>query len=101
MKKTQESLVIEQLKENGFVTRNWALQNYISRLGAIICDLNHEGYSIQGDWVKTDHGRDFRYTLLDSPKKTIQRIDVDSLPPIKINGRWMPQMVTHKETVFA
>ena len=38
-KENQEKKVIEQLETNGMVSRNWALKNYISRLGAIMCDL--------------------------------------------------------------
>jgi len=58
---SQTEKVIEQLKENGFVSRNWALQNYISRLGAIICNLKKEGWKFRADYYKTQWGKDFRY----------------------------------------
>jgi hypothetical protein len=89
MKKTQEQIVIEQLKQNGFITRNWCLQNYISRLGAIICDLNKKGWDIQGDWIKTEHSKDYKYHLISHPTRTITQID-ESAPPVKIGGVWRP-----------
>lgn len=36
MKKTQDERVLERIKEVGYVDRDWALANYISRLAAII-----------------------------------------------------------------
>lgn len=71
-KKTQEQWVLEQLNKNGEVSRNGALQNFISRLGAIICNLNKEGWNITGDYRKTEHGKDFIYTVVSKPyKKTM------------------------------
>jgi len=61
LNKSQEQKVKEQLKENGYVSRNWALRNYISRLGAIIFNLKQQGYNLQGKWHITEHGKDFRY----------------------------------------
>lgn len=58
---TQQKLVIKRLLEDGEVSRNWALQNYITRLGAIICDLNADGWNIKGQWVKKNGGRDYVY----------------------------------------
>jgi hypothetical protein len=76
MKQTQEQFVITHLKEHGKISRNFCLQNFISRLGAIICNLNQNGWDIQGNWVKTDNGRDYVYTLLDRPKKKVSHIEV-------------------------
>jgi len=42
---TQEEWVLAQLQHNGEVTRNEALKNYITRLGAIICDLKKQGWN--------------------------------------------------------
>lgn len=63
MKKSQKKIVIDWLNTNGEVTRNQCLQNYISRLGAIIQVLENEG------WVfKTSRrGNDYVYTLSTSP----------------------------------
>jgi hypothetical protein len=46
MKKTQLETVKKQLLETGQVSRNWCLQNFISRLGAIACDLKAEGFEL-------------------------------------------------------
>lgn len=67
LNKTQESIVVKQLMETGKVSRNWCLRNYISRLGAIICNLNKDGWEIVGEYVKTEHGKDFVYTAVNSP----------------------------------
>jgi hypothetical protein len=58
---SQIALIKEILLRDGSVSRNWALSNYISRLGAIIWELKNEGMKIEGKWVKTAHGRDFVY----------------------------------------
>ena len=43
--------------------------------------------------------RVFMYKLQDVPIKMIQVIDNDTLPPVKIDGRWVPQTVIRKEVV--
>ena len=71
MKQSQESWVIARLKEDGFITRNQALQAYISRLGAIIFNLSQDGWKIEGAWIKTANGRDYKYTLIEAKKKKV------------------------------
>jgi len=63
LNKTQKDLVLSELRVNGFITRNFCLSRYISRLGAIICDLKKEGYDIEASWVKTEYGKDYVYKL--------------------------------------
>lgn len=55
--KTQRNFVEQQLKENGKITRNLCLQNYITRLGAIICNMRHDGWDITGKY----EGKDYVY----------------------------------------
>ena len=62
-KQTQLEWVKRQLRENGEVTRNQALREYITRLGARIDDLKNEGWKIEGEFVKTPYGKDYRYKL--------------------------------------
>lgn len=69
--KTQEQLIIDYLLDNGSVSRNWALRNYISRLGAIICNLKKDNWIIEGDYVKTQNGRDYVYRLVKAPIKKV------------------------------
>ena len=64
---SQRTKVLKLMREQGFVTRNWALQNFISRLGAIIWQLKSEGMNITGEWKDGD----FIYKLMDKPKETI------------------------------
>lgn len=49
-KKSQQLLVIQRIREYGYVDNFWAIQNYILRLGAIICRLRKDGYNIEGDY---------------------------------------------------
>jgi hypothetical protein len=76
MKKTQEDWVKNQLRENGKISRNFCLQNYVSRLGAIIFIIKEQGWDINGHWVKTEHGKDFVYTLVNRPTKKVSRFEI-------------------------
>ena len=70
--KSQTQWAIDQLLKNGEVTRNGALQNYISRLGAIIFDLQNEDWQINGEYRKEKNGKDFVYYLVKSPFKKVE-----------------------------
>jgi hypothetical protein len=69
---TQERWVKEQLNEKGFITRNECLQNYISRLSAIILSLKNEGYEFVSEFQKTPKGKDYIYTLTRKPNEQNQ-----------------------------
>ena len=69
--KNQTQFIENELRTLGFVTRNYALSNYISRLGALICYFNKNGYVIRGvkvpvvsRWGKT---YDYRYEVFSMP----------------------------------
>jgi len=74
MKTTQKEKVIKQLKENGEVSRNWCLQNYISRLSAIIQDLEQDGWKFEtirrGGNYKTE--ADYIYKVTKSKYKKVE-----------------------------
>jgi len=61
---SQKTLVLKQMRETGFVTRNWCLQRFISRLGAIVCDLKKDGMDIEA----SHKDGDYIYQLKDQPK---------------------------------
>lgn len=61
-KQTQKEFVIERLKSTGRISRNMCLQNYITRLGAIVCQLNKEGWNLKGQFYEYENGKDFVYT---------------------------------------
>ena len=63
MKRTQINLVIEQLEAKGYVSRNWALGKYISRLGAIIHSLKKLGWEFDGQFREMNGGKDYFYFL--------------------------------------
>jgi hypothetical protein len=60
---TQKEQIVEQLNKFGFVSRNWALRLYITRLGAIMNTLKKEGIEWHGDYEKTQNGLDYLYRL--------------------------------------
>lgn len=68
---TQEQLIIDYLLDNGSVSRNWALRQYISRLGAIIDRLKKADWEIEGNYVKTQTGKDYTYRLIKAPIKKV------------------------------
>ena len=49
---TQEKRIIRLLLEEGEVSRNWCLQNYISRVSAIMLDLKKDGWKFTGSFNK-------------------------------------------------
>ena len=68
---TQEQMVIHKLKVDGEISRNWALQNFCSRLGAIIYKLKTKGWEFDSHYDRTQFGRDYVYSLRSSPLKKI------------------------------
>ena len=69
MKQTQKEFVINELRLNRTIRRNYCLSNYISRLGAIICILNKKGWDIKGKWIETDTGKDYEYRVIMFPEE--------------------------------
>lgn len=69
MKPTQKERVIKKINRDGFITRNECLKNFLSRLGAIICDLQKDGWEFSAEYIKTPYGKDFKYTVIKSPYK--------------------------------
>lgn len=66
--KTQKDRVVSKLLKDGFITRNECLRNFISRLGAIICDLEREGWEFEAKYTKD---RDYLYKVLKCPLKKV------------------------------
>ena len=74
-KHSQKEFVKNELKNNGFITRNKCLRNYISRLSAIIFVLRDEGFEFETKYLEnpTNYGtieRDFVYYCSNSDVKT-------------------------------
>ncbi len=66
-RETQLNFVRNRLLENGKISRNECLQNFISRLGSRIYDLEQEGFSFRREYVKENGGRNYYYYLERSP----------------------------------
>ena len=69
MKTSQKEQVKKILLLNGEVSRNACLSIFITRLSAIIQDLEEEGWEFSPEWVKHEHGKDFVYFLKKTPLK--------------------------------
>ena len=66
--KSQIETIKHLLNTQGFVSRNWALSNYVGRLASRIDDLRKEGYEFETFTVKNtkpdgSSGKDFVYKL--------------------------------------
>ena len=70
-KQTQEKIVIDQLLANGSVSRNWALANFISRLGAIIPDLKLQGFDFEASYLKNGKSKDYVYKMTKCPYRKV------------------------------
>lgn len=71
--RSQKEWVISILNREGKISRNFCLQNYITRLGALVNLLNKEGWVITGGYEGKSLGRDFVYRVEKSPYKKITR----------------------------
>lgn len=65
--KSHKDTVIAKLRRDGCVTRNWALQRYITRLAAVIHDLKQEGWRFRSHSVETENGKDHKYVVRKAP----------------------------------
>lgn len=52
-----------QLRVKGYVSRNDALSQRITRLSALIHQLRKEGYNLKGGWQRTIFGNDYVYFI--------------------------------------
>ena len=72
--KNQKQMIINKLKDDGFVSRNWALQNFCSRLGAIINKLKNEGWEFDARYTKTENGMDYTYYTTKMPFHKVEYV---------------------------
>lgn len=65
---TQLEWVEAELKTNGYITRNFALRNYVSRLGALIKQLEYKGLKFEKKYFDTPtqwgKSKDYVYKLV-------------------------------------
>lgn len=68
---SQKDRILNELRKNGVVSRNSAIRGeygeFITRLGAIMCDLKAEGINFETKQLRNPN--DFEYRLLDKPKE--------------------------------
>jgi hypothetical protein len=68
---TQLEFIREKLLTDGYITRNYCLSRFISRLGAHINRLNNSGMKIKGENLKTQNGMDYIYRLVKPEQKKL------------------------------
>ena len=71
MKNSQMVLVEKYIRDNGYISRNWCIRKFITRLSAIIFILKEKGYSFETKKIGATNGAvgDFIYTATEMPKK--------------------------------
>jgi hypothetical protein len=73
--KHQKQFIVKMLLKDGQVSRNTCLQNYVSRLGAIICQLQKEGWSFEAGYEPKGMGKDYIYKTIRCPFKKVEFIN--------------------------
>ena len=68
----QREIVEKRISEVGYVDNFWAMQNYILRLGAIMCQLKKSGVRFSGDYGKAlgkdkEFWKNYYYTIDKTP----------------------------------
>lgn len=72
---TQKQIVINQLREEGSISRNWTIRNYIYRLAAIIKVLSKEGWEFSAHEEKGDY---VYYLKFDPENDLISEMDKET-----------------------
>lgn len=70
-RKSQQDVVIDKLTLDGHVSNFWAIENYILRLGAIICQLRKQGWEFETSWGKDSERKNYYYTATKKPELTL------------------------------
>lgn len=82
---TQKQWVENRLIENGKITRNECLKNYISRLGAIIPMLKEDGYDFDAGYIEVltpfGKGKDYQYIVTKYPAEIKKHIGAEIIEP--------------------
>lgn len=85
MEITQLQFVRNEILKNGYISRNFCLKNFITRLGSRIYDLEKEGYKFKASYENTKNGKDYIYRLIsrgESDKKN-HTTPVEAIKPQK------------------
>ena len=76
---TQKKWVQNILVQDGKITRNKCLINYVSRLGAIIAILKEDGFEFETQYVEVKTpfgtGKDYEYKVVKYPVELQKQID--------------------------
>ena len=80
MKKTQLQFIKDHILKYGFISRNFCLRIWITRLGARIIDLEKQGFKFSAGYEDMASGKDYVYRLVDSDKNG-QKSDKISVSP--------------------
>jgi hypothetical protein len=62
---TQREWVEKELREKGEIDNVYCVQNFVLRLGAIICQLRKDGWAIDGAFIPGT--KNYRYKLSSAP----------------------------------
>jgi len=76
MRGDKQKWIVRQLMEHGRVSRNQAIrEKYITRLGAVINQLNKGKWKIEGHYEENEYGgRDYIYVVKEGPRRIQHKV---------------------------
>ena len=99
----QKQYLFSLLKNGEWICSNaidpFILRDHRKRLS----EMNREGFVIESEVCHCERKHRagvHKYRLVDVPKHEVEIRDNDVLPPIKVEGRWVPRPVYRKEIVL-
>ncbi len=73
LKQKQRAFILKKLQQQGFISRNNCLENYLSRLGAYMNFLKDQGFRFEARYIKRGEGKDYIYVLYPRQKTRLNR----------------------------
>lgn len=94
---TQIDQVKKEIEQTGFISRNWCLQRYISRLSDIIFKLKKQGYEFETFFMKTaGGGKDFVYKVKSEAHRPIM-INKENHVEELVSGEEHKEIINEKD----
>ncbi len=100
----QKQYIYNLFKDGAWHCSNFIDPHIVRDYRKRISEMNHEGFTFESQVCNGACGFKHKagvhmYRIETIPTRTVEIRDNDTLSPIKIDGRWVPQPVYKKETV--
>jgi hypothetical protein len=93
--KNQKQFIINELNINGKISRNYCLSQFISRLGAYVCDLQKEGWKFKPETLNGD----YVYTVIEKPSRNAPQSHTSPLDAFNSKSSNIPQSLFKLRTI--